>query len=404
MTGTTTILEQLIAFPTVSRDSNMALITYVADLLAQYGIETDIISNADATKANLYASTGQSRHGGVMLSGHTDVVPVDGQNWTYDPFIMSDADDRFYGRGTTDMKGFVAASIASMIAASRMELKDPLHLALSYDEELGCLGVPSLLHMMAATDIRPAMCIVGEPTEMKLAVGHKGKTAITAECCGREAHSALAPTAVNALHLACDLVGAIRALQADIAEHGAKDHDFNIPYTTLHAGIMSGGVQVNIVPNKASVHFEIRNIAEDDPMAILDQLKTRLEPVIAAARDIAPNAAIDLTVTNSYPGLNTPKHADIVSFMKTLTGSNATIKVAFGTEGGLFSRDLGIPTIVCGPGSMDQGHKPDEFISKAQLASCDQMLAALNQRLKDGTIGMPASPEIVAKAEAGAKP
>ncbi|MGB1964195.1 MAG: acetylornithine deacetylase [Candidatus Puniceispirillales bacterium] len=391
MTDTNSILKQLIAFPTVSRDSNMALITYVAELLAQYGITADIISNADATKANLYASTGPGRHGGVMLSGHTDVVPIDGQNWTVEPFIMSDMNDRFYGRGTTDMKGFVAASISSMIAASQMDLAEPLHLALSYDEELGCLGVPSLLQMMAATDIRPAMCIVGEPTEMKLAVGHKGKTAITAECCGREAHSALAPTAVNALHLACDLVNEIRSLQADIAKHGIRDDDFNIPYTTLHAGIMSGGVQVNIVPNKATVHFEIRNIAEDDPMAILDDLKHRLQPVIAAARDIAPDADIDLTVTNSYPGLNTPKQADIVSFMNTLTGNNATIKVAFGTEGGLFSRDLGIPTIVCGPGSMDQGHKPDEYISKAQLAACDNMLAALNQRLTDGTISKPLS-------------
>lgn len=362
----------------------MALITYIADLLAEYGVMSEIISNDDKTKANLYASTGNSRHGGVMLSGHTDVVPIDGQNWTVDPFILTEKDGKLYGRGTTDMKGFVAASISSMISATKMDLAEPLHLALSYDEELGCLGVPSLLRMMKSTDIKPAMCIVGEPTEMKLAVGHKGKTAITAECCGREAHSALAPTAVNALHLACDLVNEIRLLQAEITEHGVKDHDFNIPYTTLHAGIMTGGVQVNIVPNKAIVHFEIRNIAEDNPLVILDQLKSRLQPIIATAREIAPDADIDLTITNSYPGLNTPKEAEIVSFMKTLTGNNATIKVAFGTEGGLFNQDLGIPTIVCGPGSMDQGHKPDEFISKSQLSSCDDMLAALNQRLTKG--------------------
>lgn len=369
----------------------MALIRYVADLLAEYGITADIIENDDATKANLYASTGGSRHGGVMLSGHTDVVPVDGQHWTVDPFIMSEAGGKIYGRGTTDMKGFVAASISSMIAASKLDLAAPLHLALSYDEELGCLGVPSLLHMMKTTDIRPAMCIVGEPTEMKLAIGNKGKTSITAECCGREAHSALAPTAVNALHLACDLVNEIRTLQAEIAEYGIKDHDFNIPYTTLHTGIMSGGVQVNIVPNKASVHFEIRNIAEDDPLAILDQLKTRLEPIIATARNIAPNADIELTITNSYPGLSTPRNADIVTFVKSLIGRNDTIKVAFGTEGGLFSRDLGIPTIVCGPGSMEQGHKPDEFISKAQLDLCDEMLHALNLRLMAGTISYQSS-------------
>jgi acetylornithine deacetylase len=381
MTDTLTILDQLIGFPTVSRDSNKALISYVAALLTDCGIQAEVIDNPDGTKANLYASTGPGQIGGVMLSGHTDVVPIDGQDWTLPAFSMTERDGRLYGRGTADMKGFVASAISSMIAASQLPLIQPLHLALSYDEEVGCLGVPSLLRMMAETDIRPSMCIVGEPTEMKLATGHKGKTAIRADCCGREAHSALAPTALNALHLACDLVAEIRSLQAEIAHNGAKDHDFNIPYTTLHAGILEGGVQINIVPHHARLAFEIRNIAEDDPMAILDRLKERIAPVIDKAKEIAPEADIEMTITNSYPGLNTPLDHDIVTFMKSLTGSNATIKVAFGTEGGLFSRDLGIPTVVCGPGSMDQGHKPDEFISLSQLSECDAMLASLNQRL-----------------------
>jgi len=381
MTDTISILDQLIGFPTVSRDSNKALIAYVADLLKDYGIESEVIDNPEGTKANLYASTGPSRLGGVMLSGHTDVVPIDGQNWTLPAFAMTERDGRLYGRGTADMKGFVAAAIASMIAASKLPLAQPLHLALSYDEEVGCLGVPSLLQMKADTDTCPSLCIVGEPTEMKLATGHKGKTAIRADCCGKEAHSALAPTAVNALHLACDLVAEIRTLQSEIALHGAKDHDFNIPYTTLHAGILEGGVQINIVPNYARLAYEIRNIAQDDPMEILDTLKARIAPVINKAREIAPEADIEMTITNSYPGLNTPLDHDMVSFMKSLTGSNATIKVAFGTEGGLFSRDLGIPTLVCGPGSMDQGHKPDEYITAAQLSECDAMLASLNQRL-----------------------
>jgi len=381
MTDTISILDQLIGFPTVSRDSNKALIAYVAALLKDYGIESEVIDNPEGTKANLYASIGPSRLGGVMLSGHTDVVPIDGQNWTFPAFAMTERDGRLYGRGTADMKGFVAAAIASMIAASKLPLAQPLHLALSYDEEVGCLGVPPLLKMMADTDIRPSLCIVGEPTEMKLATGHKGKTAIRADCCGKEAHSALAPTAVNALHLACDLVAEIRTLQSEIALHGAKDHDFNIPYTTLHAGILEGGVQINIVPNYARLAFEIRNIAEDDPMEIIDTLKARIALVINKAREIAPEADIEMTITNSYPGLNTPLDHDMVNFMKSLTGSNATIKVAFGTEGGLFSRDLGIPTLVCGPGSMDQGHKPDEFITSAQLRECDAMLASLNQRL-----------------------
>lgn len=238
-----------------------------------------------------------------------------------------------------------------------------------------------MIEMMQQAPFQPAMCIVGEPTEMGLATGHKGKTAVQAVCTGRAGHSALAPMALNALHLACDLVGEIRATQDEIRASGHHDHDYNVPYTTLHVGKLHGGVQLNIVPHEAVIDFEIRNVAEDDPQQILALIYERAAPLIAAAKAHAPEADIAFTITNSYPGLNTPDSAEIIALVKSLTGANTTIKVAFGTEGGLFTRDLGIPTVICGPGSMDQGHKPDEYVTGTQLALCDNMLAALNARL-----------------------
>ena len=384
MNQTIDILHDLVGFASVSRDPNRMLIDYVADKLADNGVDPVIIPDESGKKANLYAVTGPEIDGGVMLSGHTDVVPIDGQNWTKPAFSCTHENGRYYGRGTADMKGFVAASIASFIDATRLNLNSPLHLALSYDEEIGCIGVRSLIDMMGKSKHKPAFCIVGEPTEMGLGTGHKGKTAISANCQGREGHSALAPMAMNALHLACDLAGEIRQMQAELAQNGNKDDDYNVPYTTMHVGRIEGGIQLNIVPNAAYIDFEIRNLAEDDPMALLDSLKQRITPIIQAAKNMAPEADIQFTITNTYPGLNTPKDAEIVDFMKALTGNNTTIKMAFGTEGGLFSRDIGIPTVVCGPGSMDQGHKPDEFVTGEQLAQCDTMLAALNQRLVEG--------------------
>lgn len=384
MNSTIDILQDLIAFNTVSRDPNRALIDYVANRLSDIGITAHVIPDDTGKKANLFASTGPAINGGVMLSGHTDVVPVDGQDWTRPPFSCTQEDNRLYGRGTADMKGFVAAAIASFEAASTLPLKDPLHLALSHDEEIGCIGVRSMIDMMAKAPFTPDMCIVGEPTEMGLATGHKGKTAIQAICHGRAGHSALAPMALNALHLACDLTSEIRAAQTEIESNGHKDPAYNVPYTTLHVGKIHGGVQVNIVPHEAVVDFEIRNLAQDDPAVILQQIEARVAPIIAAAKERASEADITFTITNSYPGLETPLESDIVALIKSLTGTNTTIKVAFGTEGGLFSRDLGIPTIVCGPGSMDQGHKPDEFVTTEQLALCDDMLGNLNRRLVAG--------------------
>ena len=386
--STLSFLRDLIAFPTVSRDPNRALIEYCADYLRSIGAVVEIIAADSGDKANLYATIGPDMVPGVMLSGHTDVVPVDGQLWTKPPFEAVVESGRVYGRGTADMKGFVAAALSCAgIAAQRhlqTPLQTPLHLALSYDEEIGCVGVRSLIDMLAAAPVKPAMCIVGEPTAMAIATGHKGKTAIEAACVGSAAHSALAPQAVNAIHLACDLIAQIRHLQDDMVTDGAQDSAYDIPYTTLHAGLITSGVALNIVPDHAVVTFEIRNLAADDPEAILHRLRRAIAPVIAVARKRAAEADIVFKVINSYPGLETSLDEAVVAMVAELTGRDERIKVAFGTEGGLFSQRLGIPAVVCGPGSMEQGHKADEFVTLAQLDSCDAMLASLVDRLATG--------------------
>ena len=381
---TADILARLIGFDTTSSKPNLALMDWVQELLAAAGITAQILPDASGGKANLYATIGPQDRPGVMLSGHTDVVPVDGQVWTRPPFVLTEAEGRYYGRGATDMKGFVASALAAALMAARRPLATPLHLALSYDEEVGCLGVASLIDMLAHAPHLPAMCIVGEPTGMQVATGHKGKIALRAACTGREGHSALAPMALNALHLGADFLGALRRLQDEVAASGLRDGDYDVPYTTLHVGKMQGGVQVNIVPNLCTLDFEIRNLAGDDPQALIDRLRVEADRITAPLKAAFPEAAITIDRLWDYPGLGTPSSAPVVQFVKSLTGANGTMKVAFGTEGGLFSTRLGIPTVICGPGSMAQGHKPDEWVSVGQITRCDAMLAALLDRLEAG--------------------
>jgi acetylornithine deacetylase len=378
------ILERLLSFDTTSSNPNMELMLYVQGLLSDAGIDSQLIPDAAGGKANLYATVGPEGQGGVMLSGHTDVVPVAGQHWTVPPFAMTERDGKIYGRGSTDMKGFVACAIAALIEAKQRPLLVPLHLALSYDEEIGCLGVRSLVEMLETAPQRPRMCIVGEPTSMQVATGHKGKIALRATCVGREGHSALAPLALNALHLAADFINLLRDTQSFVVEHGMQDGDYDVPYTTLHAGLMRGGVQVNIVPNSAVIDFEIRSLAGEDTDRLIRILEIGAEDIVAPLRADFPEAAITIERLWDYPGLGTPSDAGVVNFVKGLTGANGTIKVAFGTEGGLFDTRLGIPTVICGPGSMAQGHKPDEFVSLEQLQKCQAMMAALLTRLEAG--------------------
>ena len=378
------ILEQLLGFDTVSHRPNMALMEYVREVLQAAEVSAILVPDADGGKANLYASTGPDGVAGVMLSGHTDVVPVEGQDWTVPSFALTEKDGRYYGRGAADMKGFVACAVEAMILASRRGLKVPLHLALSYDEEIGCMGVRSLIDLLAAAPVKPRFCIVGEPTGMQVATGHKGKVALRATCRGREGHSALAPLALNALHLAGDFLSAVRRVQAEVAATGLRDGDYDVPYTTLHVGKMSGGVQVNIVPNHAVLDFEIRSLAGEDVAGLIRRLEAEAEAIVAPLRGEFPEAAIRVERLWDYPGLGTPSDAEVVRFVKGLTGANGTMKVAFGTEGGLFDQRLGVPTVICGPGSMAQGHKPDEWVSVEQVERCRGMLAALVDRLEAG--------------------
>ena len=376
------ILERLIAFPTVSRDSNLALIDYARELLSAVGVDSVLTHDETGAKANLYATIGPQDRSGVMLSGHTDVVPVDGQDWTRPAFELTEANGLLYGRGTADMKGFVACALAAAEAASRRDLITPLHIALSYDEEIGCVGVHRMIDMLEGAPVRPAIAIVGEPTNLAVATGHKGKAGFRAACKGREGHSALAPLALNAVHLAVDFVNAVRAKQAELADAGKRDDEYDVPYTTLHVGRIEGGVALNIVPNRCDVLWEIRNLAEDDAGAIEAEIRAAADAIVAATGD--PDAAIEIERYMGYPGLATPPDADVVAFVRALSGSNGQIKVAFGTEGGLFAERLGVQTVVCGPGSMAQGHKPDEFVAREQIERCDAMMAKLLDRLEAG--------------------
>lgn len=379
------ILDRLISFDTVSDRPNLPLITWLHDMLVDAGAAVELIEDETGTKANLYATIGPRDRAGVLLSGHTDVVPVEGQAWSLPPFAMTSRDGRLYGRGAADMKGFVAAATAAALRAAKRDLQTPLHLAFSHDEEVGCIGVRSLIAMLDEAPFVPRFCIVGEPTQMKVGTGHKGKVALSAICTGREAHSALAPTGVNAIHLAADLLAHLRDMQTDIATRGASDTTYDVPYTTVHAGIIQGGVQLNIVPNQCRLDFEIRNLAEDDPEAMLAAIGKEAETIAAPYQKLAPESGIKFERRFSYPGLETAPDAEVIAFVTSLTGGNETIKLAYGTEGGLFSRDLGIQTVICGPGSMAQGHKPDEFVTIEQLRRCDAMLDALVERL---TIGL----------------
>ncbi len=377
------ILAKLVAFDTVSSHPNIGLMTWVQGLLQASGARVVLIPDAEGGKANLFASVGPNT-AGVMLSGHTDVVPIDGQTWTLPPFALTERHGRLYGRGTADMKGFVACAIAAMIHAAGLNLRVPLHLALSYDEEIGCLGVGSLIDLLAAAPQRPRMCIVGEPTAMQVATGHKGKVALRTTCTGREGHSALAPLALNALHLAADFIGVVRAVQARLMAGGQYDGDYDVPYTTLHVGKFNGGIQVNIVPNLAVLDWEIRSLATEDVSAMLAEVQAGADALLLPLHSRFPEAAITTQRQWDYPGLDTPTDANVVRFVQSLTGANGTIKVAFGTEGGLFDTRLGVPVVICGPGSMAQGHKPDEYVTVEQIARCDKMLAALLDRLVAG--------------------
>jgi acetylornithine deacetylase len=374
-------LEKLIAFPSVSRDSNLDLIAHVRDFLSGLGIESLIVHNEDGRKANLWATIGPRDVPGIVLSGHTDVVPVEGQAWSSDPFRMEKRNGNYYGRGTADMKGFIACCLRAAAIASTRKLHTPINLAFSYDEEIGCVGVRRLLDILKDAPVKPRLCIVGEPTLMQAVTAHKGKLGFRVTAHGLEAHSSLAPIGVNAIYMASDLIGAIRSIQKDIADNGLRDGDYEVAYTTLHVGKMQGGEVMNIVPNRCTFDFEIRYLPEDDENAIVTRIKAAAEKIAAGYRGVFEHARFDFMELQSYPAMNTPVDSEAVKFVQALTGGNSTGKITFGTEGGLFQQALGTPAVVCGPGNIAVAHKPDEHVSEAQMAQCDRMLERLVEKL-----------------------
>jgi acetylornithine deacetylase len=377
MSRTIGYLEKLAAFPTVSRDSNLDLIDFVQEALSCLGVKSTLVFSQDRRKANLWATIGPPDRPGIALSGHTDVVPVEGQAWTSDPFTLVNRNGNLYARGAADMKGFIAACLGLAQDAVARTLSVPLHLAFSYDEEIGCIGVRRLLDLLKASAVKPRLCIVGEPTLMQVVTAHKGKLGFRATACGLEAHSSLAPIGVNAIYMASDLIADIRRIQSDIEKHGARDGDYEVAYTTLHVGKISGGEVMNIVPNRCSFDFEIRYLPQEDADAIVAKIKQAAERVAATFRAVHMEARFDFAELQSYPALDTPVDSEAVRFVRDLTGGNSTGKITFGTEGGLFQQALGIPAVVCGPGNIAVAHKPDEYVSEDQLAQCDRMLARL---------------------------
>jgi acetylornithine deacetylase len=374
MSSTIDTLDRLIAFPTVSRDSNLDLIDWLGARLADLGARIATVRDATGAKANLVASLGPEGPDGIVLSGHSDVVPVEGQAWTTDPFRLTRRDGRLYGRGSSDMKGFLAAMLTVAGKAARAPLARPLHLVVSHDEEIGCVGVRSLLARLKAEGFRAAGCVIGEPTEMQVATGHKGKLAGRIVCRGKPAHSANPHLGVNAIHLGARMVGVLEQVQARLAETGPRDNAYPVPYTTVHVGLIQGGTALNIVPDRCMLDFEIRLVPPDDALVLVEEIRAR-------APAFPPDSGMEIEVVNSYPGLDLADSHPFANAVRAASGGNGTVKLAFGSEGGLMQQELGLPTVVYGPGSIDRAHKADEYVMPEELDACDLFLERLLARL-----------------------
>lgn len=371
------LLGHLIAFDTVSRDSNLALIGFVRDYLHDHGVSCELIHADDGRKANLWATIGPDDKGGVVLSGHTDVVPVDGQPWTRPPFEMTEDSGRLYGRGAADMKGYLACVLAAVPRFLDTNLKVPVHIAFSYDEELGCLGVRSLIEMIGNRAHKPVACIIGEPTGLRPCVAHKGKLGGRIHVHGAACHSAHAPSGVNAISHAARLVGKLDEIGKYLADPSRRDPRFDPPFSTVQVGTIQGGQALNIVPADCAFDWEVRTLPDLDAREVETELKAYAEQeLVPGMRETDPDTGIRFEQLMEYPGLVTDEQSDVARLVATLAQRDDFGTVAFGTEGGLFHQ-AGVPTVVCGPGNMDQGHKPDEFITVDQLDKCDAMMSRL---------------------------
>lgn len=382
-------LEKLVAFDTTSRHSNLELIAAVRDSLQQQGVTPWFVHNQERTKANLFATLpathgpeAGSTQGGIVLSGHTDVVPVDGQQWDSDPFVLTERDGLLYGRGSCDMKGFIAAALALTPEFLAMPRGKPLHLAFSYDEEVGCAGAPSMLAELQERGIRPEGCVVGEPTNMKVVVAHKGINAFSCRVHGRSAHSSLTPQGCNAVEYAARLICAIRDFADAYKVDGPYDHLYDVPFTTMTTNQIRGGIAINTVPDLCEFTYEFRNLpgmSSDRIQAeVTDYVRDHLLPKMQAEY---ADARIDIDGIASSPALETAEQEAITALVRALTGDREKRKVAYSTEAGLFQR-IGVPTIVCGPGEIAQAHKPNEFVAVAQLTRCEEFLRRLGRSMQ----------------------
>ncbi|NBB98536.1 MAG: acetylornithine deacetylase [Alphaproteobacteria bacterium] len=383
LTRTKQILAELVAFPSISADGNRAVTEHIAGLLADSGARVWTEPDATGAKLNLFATIGPEGPGGVVLSGHTDVVPVEGQPWATDPFAMVERDGRLYGRGTCDMKGFVAACIAMAPAFAARDLKVPVHFAFTYDEEIGCLGAQALTATLAARGIRPAAAIIGEPSMMQPVDGHKGCFEYTTRFTGLEGHGSSPDLGVNAVEYAAGMVARLSDLRAALKDRAPANSAFTPPHSTINIGLLSGGMAHNVIPGTARLEWEMRPVTRADADFVKSELAAWRSEALAQMQTVHPDAAIETETIAEVVGLTPDPDSAATRLAMDLTGANRAGLVPFGTEAGLFQQ-IGIPSVICGPGDITQAHKPDEFLSLGQLNACLALLDKLATRLERG--------------------
>ena len=373
-------LSRLIAFDTTSRHSNLALIHDCADYLESLGLKPWLSHNADQSKANLFATIAAadgSTEGGLILSGHTDVVPTDGQTWQSDPYRADIREGRLYGRGSADMKGFIAAVLAAAPAMVQAGLKRPLHIALSYDEEIGCLGAPVMIAELQKRGLTPEHCIVGEPTSMRMVVAHKGIHTFRCAVHGKAAHSSLTPQGVNAIEYAAKLIVFINELAGRLKARHDTDPDYDVPFSTLSVNTIAGGIAGNIVPQLCEFEFDYRNLPHMSPADITAPIEAHIREVLQPQMQAVDAACrIDMRHGENVPAMPEAEAALLHDLITQLVQDSSRLKVAYATEGGQFQQ-AGIATVICGPGNIEQAHKADEFVELSQLARCDAFLHKL---------------------------
>jgi acetylornithine deacetylase len=366
------LVKKLISFDTTSRGSNLALIAFAQGLLEQAGARCRLTYDASRVKANLFATLGPDAQGGIVFSGHTDVVPVDGQDWSSDPFQPVVRDGKLFGRGACDMKGFVGVALSLLPEIAAAKLKRPIHFALSYDEEVGCAGVGGLLADLASAGIKPDLAIIGEPTLMRVVGAHKSGGVLHTRCHGREGHSSAPHKGANAVMMAGEFVNLLETIGGELMDE--RDARFDPPYSTLQANMIEGGSAVNILARDALVTWEYRALPDRDAGAIVQQVRERADAdILPKYRARATNARFETHLHASYPGLVMDPHSPAIALALSLTGANEPEAVAYGTEAGHFQR-AGIPAVICGPGSIEQAHKADEFVELSELDACEKFL------------------------------